>query len=153
MYRNSVSLLLFVALVSSAARSSAASQTTPDNEMNKGLAAAEAWLQLIDEGKYAESWEAASELFWQNMRKMGKGKSFWEKLLRTTRTPLGPLKERRLLTKELKDSVPMAPPGEYIELRYGALYEGKLVEERLVLNLEKDSGWRVVSYITKPASR
>jgi hypothetical protein len=134
---------------------SSASQTQKPNDqkLDEGSKAAEAWLQLIDEGKYAESWAAASELLRQNMQKLGKGKSFWEKVLRTTRTPLGPLKERRLLTKELTDTVPMAPPGEYIELLYGALHEEKLLEERLVLILEKDSRWRVFSYVARPVGR
>jgi hypothetical protein len=149
MHRKPVWLLLFVTLVSSAARS----QTTPDNEMNKGLAAAEAWLQLIDEGKYNESWEAASELFRQNMRKVGKGKSFWEKVLRTTRVPLGPLKKRRLLTQELTDTVATAPPGEYLVLRYRTSFENKLVTEQLTLILEKESRWRIFSYVARPADR
>ena len=71
----------------------AASGQNVDME-NKAVASAEAWLDLVDGGKYADSWKQASEYF-KNAVKLAQ----WEQSLVAVRKPLGKIISRKLSSK------------------------------------------------------
>ncbi len=70
---------------------------------SKPLSAAEAWLKQVDEGKFAESWDAAAEYL-----RGAVGKEAFVKALDGVRKPLGAVTARKIKSKEYRTSLPGA---------------------------------------------
>jgi len=109
------------------------------------VAAAKEWLVLVDEGKYAETWDAAAELF-QNAVPKGQ----WVQQLGGARRPLGKVLKRELRSKAYKTSLPGAPDGEYVVIQFEASFaDRKAAVETVTPMLEKDGRWRVSGYFIR----
>ena len=105
-------------------------------------AAAEAWLALTDAGKYAESWAAAATLF-----KAAVTQPDWERMVKAGRGALGRLKSRTLQAATFTRTLPGAPDGEYVVLRYAATFERKASAVETVTPMrDPDGSWRVSGY-------
>ena len=106
---------------------------------------AESWLQGIDSGNYAGSWDQAAALF-----KGAVTKEQWKSALTATRTPLGKLVSRKLRSATYTKSLPGAPDGEYVVLQYDTSFEHKQSAiETITPMLDKDGVWRVSGYFIK----
>ena len=68
--------------------------------------AAQAWLELVDSGKYAASWDTAAAFF-----KGAVTKAVWLQSMNNVRKPLGNLVSRELKSSKYATSLPRAPPG------------------------------------------
>ena len=114
----------------------------------KGKAAessAEKWLRMIDEGKYAESWKDAAELF-----RNAVSQEQWEQSLQAVRKPLGKLLSRTIQSKTYKSSLPGAPDGEYVVIEFTSSFERKKAAVETVTPMrDKDGKWRVSGYYIK----
>jgi len=107
--------------------------------------ASEKWLQLIDNGKYDQSWDEAA-LFFKN----AVIKEQWNHSLNSARKPLGKLISRKVNTTTYRTSLPGALDGEYVVIQFNAIYENKKsATETVTLMLEKDGKWRVSGYYIK----
>jgi hypothetical protein len=103
---------------------------------------AEAWLSLIDQGKYGESWDEAAQLF-----KGAVSRDAWKDSLVGARTPLGKLVSRKLKSKRSAGSLPGAPDGTYVVIQYDVTFENKKsAVETITPMLETDGTWRVSGY-------
>jgi hypothetical protein len=106
---------------------------------------AESWLALVDSGKYAESWDEASQLF-----KAAITKEKWQDALHAVRDPLGQVVSRKLKSATYKTSMPGAPDGEYVVIQYETSFEHKQSAiETITPILDKDGKWRVSGYFIK----
>lgn len=106
------------------------------------LAAAEKWLTLVDNRKYTESWKEAATSF----RNAVQPKQ-WEHSMSTVREPLGKLISRKVKTKVYQSSLPGAPDGEYVVIRFHTSFENKKAAvETVTPVLDKDGIWRVSGY-------
>ncbi len=106
---------------------------------------AESWLALVDSGKYADSWRESSSLF-----KAAVTKEDWEKALRATRDPLGKVLFRRLKSATYSTTLPGAPDGQYVVVKYESSFEHKQSAiETVTPMLDKDGTWRVSGYYIK----
>jgi hypothetical protein len=104
--------------------------------------AAEKWLSLTDTEKYAESWDEAAVYFQKAI-----SKEDCEKTMKGGRTPLGAVKSRTLTSAEYANSLPGAPDGDYVVIRYETSFDKKKTAvETITPMLEKDRGWRVAGY-------
>lgn len=122
----------------------AASGQNVDRE-NKAVASAEAWLDLVDGGKYADSWKQASEYF-KNAVKLAQ----WEQSLVAVRKPLGKIISRKLSSKNYMTSLPGAPDGEYVVIQFETSFQKKKSSVETVTPMkEKDGRWRVSGYYIK----
>lgn len=122
----------------------AASGQNVDME-NKSVASAEAWLDLVDGGKYADSWKQASEYF-KNAVKLAQ----WEQSLVAVRKPLGKIISRKLSSKNYMTSLPGAPDGEYVVIQFETSFQNKKSAVETVTPMkEKDGRWRVSGYYIK----
>lgn len=122
----------------------AASGQNVDME-NKAVASAEAWLDLVDGGKYADSWKQASEYF-KNAVKLAQ----WEQSLVALRKPLGKIISRKLSSKNYMTSLPGAPDGEYVVIQFETSFQNKKSAVETVTPMkEKDGRWRVSGYYIK----
>jgi hypothetical protein len=104
-----------------------------------------AWLSLVDEGNYVESWNQASALF-----KTAVTKEQWQQSLKAVRTPLGRVAARKLKSKQYTKTLPGAPDGEYVVIQYETTFEKKQSAiETVAPMLDKDGKWRVSGYYIK----
>lgn len=117
---------------------------SPDKE-RAAAASAYAWLMLVDEGRYPESWEAAASYF-----KTAIAKKEWGKALNAARKPLGRLISRELKSTAYASSLPGAPDGEYVVIQYTTSFENKKSGiETITPMLESDGVWRVSGYFIR----
>jgi hypothetical protein len=104
--------------------------------------AAQKWLALVDQGKYAESWRASSQLFREAITSKD-----WEQTLQRASGPLGKVLSRKVLSATHTTSVPGAPEGEYVVVQFETDFENKpKAVETVTPMLEKDGKWRVSGY-------
>ena len=107
--------------------------------------ASKAWLKLVDEGKYSESWDKAAEYF-----KNAITKEQWKTSLESDRSPLGDVLSRNLKSKQYTKTLPGAPDGEYVVIQYETSFKNKQhAIETITPMLDKDGRWRVSGYYIK----
>ncbi len=107
--------------------------------------AGQLWLLLVDEGKYEESWDKASNNF-----QMAITRDKWKEALTAVRTPLGPLVSRAVKSAEFTTTLPGAPDGRYVVIQFATSFEKKKAAvETAVLMQETDGAWRVSGYFIK----
>jgi hypothetical protein len=109
------------------------------------IAAAQQWLALIDAGDYAKSWRESAALFRNAI-----SESQWEQSLNAVRQPLGELISRKVKSAIYTTSLPGAPDGEYVVIRFETSYANKKSAIETVTPMrEKSGGWRVSGYYIK----
>ena len=107
--------------------------------------ASDAWLSMVDEGKYAESWQNTSSYF-----KNVVDEDQWEKALNSVRRPLGEILSRKAISQNYTKTLPGAPDGEYVVIQYKSSFRNKASAiETVTPSLEKDGIWRVSGYYIK----
>jgi len=112
---------------------------------NKAVEAATAWLALIDEERYSESWDAAAFYF-----KNAIAKEKWKQTLAAVRKPLGVLVSRVIKSSVYKNALPGAPDGEYVVIQFTTSFENKKSgTETVTPMLDNDGQWRVSGYFIK----
>jgi hypothetical protein len=116
-----------------------------DSKEEKALKAANAWLGLVDNGKYGESWKTAAQYF-----KNALTSSHWEQAVSAVRQPLGTVQKRTIKSKDYTTTLPGAPDGEYVVIQYSTSFENKAsAVETVTPMLDKDGMWRVSGYFIK----
>jgi hypothetical protein len=116
----------------------------PEKE-KAAVAAAEKWLEMIDNGQYIESWREAA-VYFKNAIDQDK----WEQTLQAVRKPLGNVVSRKVKSTTYETSLPGAPDGEYVVLQFETSFENKKTAVEMVTPmLEKDGTWRVAGYYIK----
>jgi hypothetical protein len=123
---------------------SCAAPSNPDAEQAASAAASE-WLALVDEGRYGDSWQHASELF-----RVAVTKEQWESSLRSVRTPLGNVVSREVGSMQYVEELPGAPDGQYVVIQFKTSLEfKKSAVETVTPMIDKDGKWRVSGYYIK----
>jgi Protein of unknown function (DUF4019) len=103
------------------------------------------WLALIDDEKYHESWEDASDFLQKQV-----SKDRWRQVMRTVRDSLGDMQNRKLIRAKFHEKLPGHPAGEFILVRYATSFESKPdAVETVTLTKESDGSWRVCGYYVK----
>lgn len=116
-----------------------------DSRTDAAVEAAEAWLGLVDAGKYKESWSEAAPFFKERV-----GEEEWVKMVSLARTPFGALKSRELMNARYLTSLPGAPDGEYVVIQFKTSFENKAEAVETVTPMKDDKGtWRVSGYYIK----
>jgi len=134
-------LLAFAALLAGAAWA----DTKDESARKAAVQAAQQWLALVDEGRYAESWAAAAELARNAVQA-----DAWAKALQAARAPLGKVVKRELKSKTYRTTLPGAPDGEYVVIEYATSFANKKEAiETITPMREKDGAWRVSGYFIK----
>ncbi|MGD0491197.1 MAG: DUF4019 domain-containing protein [Steroidobacteraceae bacterium] len=104
--------------------------------------AAQAWLVLVDAGNYSASWSTASSFFRQRV-----SQSQWQAAAGNARAPLGALKSRQIQSATYAQSVPGAPDGQYVILKFASSFENKASAiETITPMMDTDGTWRVSGY-------
>lgn len=107
--------------------------------------AALAWLALIDDAEYGESWERAASAF-----RCGISRVEWISAIRSTRAPLGKVRSRSFARAAYETRLPGVPDGEYVVIRYRTAFEHKAeAVETVTPMLDRDGLWRVSGYFIR----
>ncbi|MFZ0817010.1 MAG: DUF4019 domain-containing protein [Candidatus Sulfotelmatobacter sp.] len=108
-------------------------------------ASAESWLALVDSGNYSESWQEAAQSF-----KTVVSEEQWVKMAQAVREPLGNLLSRKMKSATSATTLPGAPDGQYVVIRYDSSFEHKQTAvETVTTMLDKGGKWRVSGYYIK----
>jgi len=110
-----------------------------------GISAAEKWVDLVDQHKYAESWTEASAYF-----RNAVARQEWAKTLEGVRAPLGGVVSRTLDGASYQTNLPGAPDGEYVIVKFRTEFRNKReAVETVVPMKEQDGSWRVSGYFIR----
>lgn len=113
----------------------------------KGIAleSSDAWLTMVDEGKYSESWQNTSSYFKNIVDEIQ-----WAKTIKAVRKPLGDVISRKAVSQHYTKTLPGAPDGEYVVLQYKTSFKNKASAiETVTPALDRDGVWRVSGYYIK----
>lgn len=123
-----------------------ASMARADEEAKKkAVAAAEAWLELVDKGDFVAAWEAAADLF----RNAVSAEDF-ARQVKPTRQALGKVISRQVMLSQYETSLPGAPDGEYVVIQFKSAFENKASAIETVTPMKDPDGeWRVSGYFIK----
>lgn len=110
-----------------------------------GIKAADAWIRLLDDGRYRASWKTAAQVFQGAV-----SPEQWEKTIKAVRGPLGGLLARNLSHERTATTLPGMPDGEYLVLRYIARYDHKAsAVETVTVMKDAQGNWKVAGYYIK----
>jgi hypothetical protein len=121
-----------------------AAPSNPEAE-EKAVQAAGQWLQLVDDGKYDESWQQAADLF----RKAVNAEQ-WRSALDGSRRAFGKVLSREVKSKRYATALPGAPDGQYVIIQYQTSFEQKRQAVETVTPMrDQDGTWRVSGYYVR----
>jgi hypothetical protein len=130
--------LLFIFLISGPATGSGKTE-------EQAIEASHAWLTLVDNGRYDDSWESAARYF-----RNAVSKDQWQQSLSAARKPLGKVLKRTIKSSQYATSLPGAPDGKYVVIQYETSFANKKTSiETITPMLDKDGKWRVSGYYIK----
>jgi len=125
--------------------SSMAVSASDSKKLASALFAANKWLALVDQNKYAESWKEAADLFRHTVQS-----DLWVASLKALREPLGKLISRKVKSAVYKTTLPGAPDGQYVVIEFTSSFKHKKTAvETVTPMLGKDGVWRVSGYFIK----
>lgn len=106
---------------------------------------ARAWLALVDQGHYGESWDMAAGLFQSST-----SKDQWSAAVQRVREPLGQLSKRRFRAAEFRTALTGAPEGKNYVVHYDSAFaESPSTREVLTLKQAPDASWKVAGYFVE----
>jgi len=118
----------------------------PDPEKAEpATAAASQFLELLDAGDYARSWQVSAALMKEKVTE-----EEWVDKLTGARSVSGALVERTQKRISYNTAAKDSPDGEYVLLFFDSSFEGqKSAKEQVTVMLEEDDNWRVAGYFIK----
>lgn len=137
-------LFSFLALAVLAAASHASAQA--GDEEGRAAAAAQAWVLLMDSGRFAETWDGASAGF-----RGAVGRDAWAKQAAAVRGPLGKVNARKAVEVTTQKNPPGAPPGDYVIVAFETDFADSAPRRRETVSTirEPDGNWRVIGYFIR----
>jgi hypothetical protein len=114
-----------------------------DPEVEKlAVKSAEKWVKLLDNARYARTWEIAAPSFKSNITKEA-----WVESIQASRGPLGESVSREIRSKRYRTSLSGAPDGEYVTVKFKTSFENKKsAVETVTSMLEENDDWSVCRY-------
>ncbi|GAA0731924.1 hypothetical protein GCM10009075_03600 [Sphingomonas trueperi] len=108
------------------------------------LDAALAWVALVDQGKWHESWQAAAGMFRAQV-----SDARWAEMVTPVRKPLGAVVSRTFESVLKSKTPPGAPDGDYEILKFQTAFADRRESVETVMLVREGSGWRVVGYFIR----
>ena len=117
----------------------------PEGDMQSDTAGArvtvDEWLSLIDAGSYAEAYDMASSLLREKVTPDEFVAAYQE-----ARSLLGTVRSRVFRSATPTDTLPGAPPGDYVVFEFDAEYERKENAVERVTTTDEAKVWRVAGH-------
>ena len=99
------------------------------------------WLNIVDNGDYAQSWQQADAFFQKNVTE-----DLWVSKLKEVRTPLGEVESREQANRKTFTALPQLPEGEYVLLQFNTDFENRPESTESVTLKKSDGQWQVIGY-------
>jgi hypothetical protein len=129
-------------LVLAAALSASLACAQDTSSIRDATEAANRWLAAADSGNAGATWDQAAGVFQSAVPK-----GVWESQLKAVRERLGAVQLRQVLSAQFTRSLPGAPAGEYVVIRYGTRFEHAANAVETVTPMrDKDGSWKVSGY-------
>jgi hypothetical protein len=144
-----ISILLATVFLCAAAPATLTAQERSDTAATReqlAQKAAEAWLPLVDGGKYQESWQRAAKQFRQAVTA-----EVWAQQVAAVAAQVGAVESRRLESAQHSSELPNVPPGDYVVLTYSSVFAKVPRAREVVVTVLEEGEWRVVGYFVGPA--
>jgi hypothetical protein len=106
--------------------------------------AAQAWVRLVDDSRWDESWNAAGALFQSRM-----ARTQWASTIQPVRKPLGQVSSRLVRSTTKTTRLPGAPDGQYQVVQLVTRFENKNDATDTVVLACEPSGWKVDGYFIR----
>ncbi|WP_392352723.1 DUF4019 domain-containing protein [Pseudoalteromonas rhizosphaerae] len=116
-------------------------QTLRVVDVSTEIAPATSWLEVVDSGKYANSWQQAGAFFQKNVPQV-----LWVSKLEQVRTPLGAVTSREGISRQVLTSIPQLPDGDYVILEFQTDFENKAQSIETVTLKKSAEQWQVIGY-------
>lgn len=117
-------------------------QAAAVEQVKQAKQAADAWLKLVDDGNYKESWNQFASVV-----KPLVTEDKWEQEAGGIRKMLGPVISRAFKGAKLATTLPGAPDGHYVIIQYDSSFANKKsTVEEVVPMLDTDGQWRISGY-------
>lgn len=113
--------------------------TSPQLVAARGVA--EDWLRLIDNGQYAQSWNATSTVF-----RSHEPQADWIKAIGSLRKPTGRVLNRTYEDGKVSENLPGAPPGQFASVRFVTTFSSAPAALETVTTVLENGQWRVTGY-------
>jgi hypothetical protein len=113
-------------------------------DVSPAIAVAEAWLHLLDTGRYGTAWEEMAPTFQEAM-----SRHRWETTLPGARDPLGPVLSRKMRQADVTKSQPSAPAGDLVIIYFNTHFQNRLLTTEVVTPMKVGDRWRVSNYIIR----
>ncbi|NMR24257.1 DUF4019 domain-containing protein [Pseudoalteromonas sp. NEC-BIFX-2020_015] len=110
-------------------------------DVSKEIEPTTSWLEEVDSGKYAASWQQAGAFFQENVPQ-----TLWVSKLEQVRRPLGVVKSREGVSRQVLTSIPQLPDGDYVILEFQTDFENKAQSIETVMLKKSAEQWSVIGY-------
>lgn len=108
----------------------------------EAIAAAQSWLELVDQAKFNESWNQAAAMF-----KKAVTEESWRESLERVHGMFGRAMSRTVKSSKYATELPGAPDGEYVVIEFETRFEHKQSGIETVTPMKDPDGqWRVSGY-------
>lgn len=114
------------------------------SEEKAAIEAARTWVELVDAGNYAESWNEAASYFQANV-----SKSSWSQQISGVRGPLGKTLSRSVRSSGYHTSLPGAPDGKYVVIQFDTSFQNKASAIETVTPMYENGEWKVSGYFIR----
>ena len=115
-------------------------------DIDQAIVATQSWIQSVDAGKYADSWNAAALTFQQAVTV-----EKWQQALVQVRSPLGSMKSREVMKATGAPKYQSTPDGDFVMIQFSTQFENfPQAIETVSPMRQKDGSWRVAGYFVKP---
>jgi hypothetical protein len=143
--KNARSWLFALITLSSVSFASASVAQVTDDE-RRATTTAEAWLLVMDVGRFGEAWEGASTGF-----RAAVSRDAWVKQAAAVRSPLGNVKSRKVVSVSSQKNPPGAPSGDYVIVVFETDFAESSPTRRETVSVyrEVDGSWRVTGYFVR----
>lgn len=135
--------VIVLALALSIFLAGCASQSRTEKRANENEARAAAlhWLQLLDDGDYAEAFEFEAQDF-----RMYRTQSQFVRLMQARRAPFGKAIDRKFIGAAHVEKFVGAPEGNYESVLFKTNFENKNPTAERIILIKQPVGWRVIDY-------
>jgi len=116
-----------------------------EDEVDSALATSQAWVALIDAGKYDDSYAAASAALHDKVQQ-----DRWMKVLKALRAPWGPVTSRKQTSHIYKPNGFEGGEGEFMLITYDTSFQGLATATEVVVLKWEDGKWRPAGYNASP---
>lgn len=130
------------ALLAAASLALAPAFAADEIDTNPAMTVAQDWLAMLDQHRFAESWEALSGSFQATVTRPQ-----WEEQMLSVRGPLGVATSRKVRSATYGRTMPGVPEGEYVVIQFDTRFEHRPLTIETVTPLREPGGpWKVSGY-------